>query len=130
MKTILITAALALVLPACGAFAQSVIDVPSHKIRTSEAREAAPHPGPEQSERAERKNEWRMERSAESSQAGRGARFHIEDGQSKIDLRCPDGEPMRECADVLLLIIDRVQAKGSPNETEQRDDDRYQPRSQ
>ncbi len=127
MKTWIIVSAVAISLPASGALAQSVIDMPTHKGAATERRAEASDKGASSSERSERKSQWRMDRARDASPPEaderpaprQGARFHISTGRSTVDLSCPDNEPMRICADVLMDVIDRVQSRGeraSPRE--------------
>lgn len=39
----------------------------------------------------------------------RAAHFHIKTGDTKIDVKCAENEPMKVCADLLLQILDRVE---------------------
>ena len=57
----------------------------------------------------------------------RGAHYRIQDGRMKISFRCPDGEPAQDCADLLLQVLDRLQAGGSSEEGGYRDYDRRRP---
>ncbi|MGK6316314.1 hypothetical protein [Neorhizobium sp. DT-125] len=69
------------------------------------------------------KSDWRMHPPVRE----RGARFRIETGRTTIDLRCPDGEPAKDCADLLLQVLDRLQ--GAPSDDRgRRGDDRERPR--
>ena len=54
----------------------------------------------------------------------RGARYRIQDDRMKISFRCPDGEPAQDCADLLLQVLDRLQAGGASGDKDSRDDDR------
>ncbi|THF49323.1 hypothetical protein [Allorhizobium terrae] len=38
----------------------------------------------------------------------KAAHFRVEDGETKIDIKCADDEPMKACADILLQVIDRL----------------------
>lgn len=65
----------------------------------------------------------------------RGARFHIEDGRTRIDIRCADGEPTKACGDVVLQILDRLQTPSADDNNSDRNDrdrgydrDRYERR--
>ena len=127
MKALLTIAALVAFLDGGGAMAQSVIDMPPHRPSPRDAAGDMPDGRPDRRGR-EPKQEWRMEHQADAE--GGGARFHIDDGQTKIDLNCPAGEPVRECADVLLLVIDRMQAKSVPSERDGGDADRYRQRTE
>lgn len=42
----------------------------------------------------------------------KAAHFRVEDGQTKIDIKCADDEPMKACSDILLQVLDHV--KGLP----------------
>jgi hypothetical protein len=39
----------------------------------------------------------------------RGPRIHIENGRTRVDLHCAEGETTKECADALLQVLDRLQ---------------------
>ncbi|KEQ03631.1 hypothetical protein GV67_13090 [Pseudorhizobium pelagicum] len=54
----------------------------------------------------------------------RGARYRIQNGRMKISFRCADGEPAQDCADLLLQVLDRLQAGGASGDKDSRDDDR------
>ncbi|MDF0697160.1 hypothetical protein PYR71_11690 [Rhizobium sp. MC63] len=41
----------------------------------------------------------------------KAAHFQIEDGNTRIDLKCAEDEPMKACADLLLEVIDRLQGQ-------------------
>lgn len=66
------------------------------------------------------KDEWRMHHPQNRE---RGARYRIETGRTTIDLRCPDNEPAKDCADLLLQVLDRLQGDRSEDE-DRRDYDR------
>lgn len=38
----------------------------------------------------------------------KAAHFRVEDGETRIDIKCADDEPMKACADILLQVIDRL----------------------
>ena len=42
----------------------------------------------------------------------KAAHFRIEDGDTKIDLKCAEDEPMKACADLLIQVMDRLQGQG------------------
>lgn len=136
MKRTLILAVLAAALPTCSALAQSVVEIPSRSdtwMQDSRG-ERPPRERPSRATEARADDDGEAPRTARTEEwsspgPGRGAHFHIEDGQSRIDLRCPDGEPMRTCADVLLQVLDRMQAKPTQDERSWRDDRGYRPRS-
>ena len=50
----------------------------------------------------------------------RGARYRIQDDRMKISFRCP----AQDCADLLLQVLDRLQAGGASGDKDSRDDDR------
>jgi len=52
----------------------------------------------------------------------RGARFRIENGRTTIDLRCADGEPTKDCADLLIQVLDRLERRTSSEDSSSRDD--------
>ncbi|MCF6369097.1 hypothetical protein [Rhizobium halophilum] len=115
MKTLfaLAAAAVALSLPGL-ASAQSITDVGR--------RDAGPPPEA-QMHRRDRSHDRHMGR---EQRRDRGAHYRIEDGRMKISFRCPDGEPAQDCADLLLQVLDRLQANGSSDEGGYRDYDRRQ----
>jgi hypothetical protein len=39
----------------------------------------------------------------------KAAHFRIEDGETKIDVKCADDEPMKACSDIVLTILDRFE---------------------
>ncbi|MBY3234348.1 hypothetical protein HFO17_07270 [Rhizobium laguerreae] len=41
----------------------------------------------------------------------KAAHFRVEDGNTRIDLKCAEDEPMKACADLLLQVIDRLQGQ-------------------
>lgn len=138
MKRTLILAVMAVVTPTCGALAQSVVEIPSRSDTwMQDPRDERPprerpsrQPGARTDDDDEAGRTFRTEERSSPPGPGRGARFHIEDGQSRIDLRCPDSEPMKTCADVLLQVLDRMQAKPTQDEKSWRDDRGYRPRSE
>jgi hypothetical protein len=40
----------------------------------------------------------------------KAAHFRIEDGDTRIDIKCADDEPTKVCADLLLQVIDKLGA--------------------
>jgi hypothetical protein len=38
----------------------------------------------------------------------KGAHFRIESGETKIDVKCADDEPMKACADIMMQLIDKM----------------------
>ncbi|WP_184695221.1 hypothetical protein [Rhizobium leguminosarum] len=41
----------------------------------------------------------------------KAAHFRIEDGDTRIDMKCAEDEPMKACADLLLQVMDRLQGQ-------------------
>ncbi|MBP2561184.1 hypothetical protein J2T08_002100 [Neorhizobium galegae] len=68
-------------------------------------------------------DEWRMPPMADR-RSPRGARFRIENGRTTIDLRCADSEPTKDCADLLLQVLDRLERGRSSDDSDSRDDGR------
>lgn len=44
----------------------------------------------------------------------KAAHFHVEDGDTRIDIKCADDEPMKACSDILLQVIDRLNGPAHP----------------
>ena len=44
----------------------------------------------------------------EGSPPMRGAHFRVEQGESAVDVKCADDEPMRACADITMQLLDRA----------------------
>lgn len=38
----------------------------------------------------------------------KGAHFRLEQGETKIDIKCADDEPMKACSDILMQLIDKI----------------------
>jgi hypothetical protein len=38
----------------------------------------------------------------------KGAHFRLEDGETKIEIKCADDEPMKACADIMMQLIDKI----------------------
>lgn len=49
----------------------------------------------------------------------KAAHFWIEDGQTKIDVKCADDEPTKVCADVLMKIMDKLSPSSDAQDDEQ-----------
>lgn len=41
-------------------------------------------------------------------EASRGARFHFERGDARVDIRCAADEPMRACIDAATVLLDKL----------------------
>ncbi|OLP53551.1 hypothetical protein BJF92_05140 [Rhizobium rhizosphaerae] len=41
----------------------------------------------------------------------KGAHFEIKKGDTKVEVKCADDEPMKACTDTLMQILDRVDLK-------------------
>ncbi len=92
--------------------------------------EPSPPPPPESSRQdpppppnSSSKDEERADDDWRSQPRERGARFHIENGQTRIDLRCADGDSTKDCADAVLQVLEHLQASNSGN-NDRRGDDR------
>lgn len=117
MKTLFAIAAatFALSLPS-HASAQSITDIGDRDAKS---------PSPEaQIHRPDRSQDWHM---GGEHRRDRAAHYRIEDGRMKISFRCPDGEPAKDCADLLLQVLDRLQSGSSSDEGGYRDYDRRRP---
>lgn len=130
MKKVLITTAAALSLSGGISAAQQSPDLPATSPPQSDAdRTPAPPPPGSRGPSAGDGNEWRMSPMRDrTSPRERGARFRIENGRTTIDLRCADGEPTKDCADLLLQVLDRLQGGSSSEDNDGRGYDREQPR--
>jgi hypothetical protein len=131
MKKLIGIGALAVGLSATGAFAQTTTDAPTPRQAPPEIQaDAPPPPVPRDADGDRSKSEWRMGATADRPSApDRGARFRVEDGDTKIDIRCAEDQPTKECSDLLLQVLDRLQAGGSSEDTGSRGDyDRGRPR--
>ncbi len=128
MKRFLITTAAALLLSAGMTYAQQAPEAPVSPPPQAEGdrRPDAPPPGLREPGEDLSKSEWRMHPPIPRE---RGARFRIENGRTTIDLRCADGEPTKDCADLLLQVLDRLQGATSLDDTDRRDYDRDRDRS-
>ena len=117
MKTLLAiaVAAAALSLPTLVS-AQSIKDIGG--------RESGPMPPEAQMPHPDRGHDRHM---GAEHRRDQGAHYRIQDGRMKISFRCPDGEPAQDCADLLLQVLDRLQAGGSSDEGGYRDYDRRRP---
>lgn len=38
----------------------------------------------------------------------KGAHFHVERGDTRVDVKCADDEPMKACADITLQLLDKL----------------------
>jgi len=52
----------------------------------------------------------------------KAARFRIENGDVKIDVKCAEDESMRACADELNQILDRLEGRRSRSSSRYDDD--------
>lgn len=126
MKLLLITAAV-LSLSTNLTFAQETPNPPPNPPPKAEGDRLpnAPSPGPREPGGDRDGDEWRMRPMADRPPPReRGARFRIENGRTTIDLRCADGEPTKDCADLLLQVLDRLQRGTSSEDSGSRDYDR------
>ncbi len=81
------------------ALAQSITDVPRGHGHMADGR----------SQSVERHHPETGEAPLSDQRQERSGRYRIEDGRMKIDFRCPEGAPDRDCADLLLQVLDRLQ---------------------
>ncbi|TDK36613.1 hypothetical protein E2F50_06710 [Rhizobium deserti] len=110
MKRSLTLGVVAFAFLAQGAAAQSVVDMSSRNPPRYE-RGLGDKQAARADDRSERQENWRADASREQLPEERGARFRIEAGQSKIDLQCPTGEPLRDCTEALLQVIDHMRSE-------------------
>jgi len=82
----------------------------------------APAPGPRERSADRDGDEWQMRSMADRPPRERGARFRIENGRTTIDLRCADGEPTKDCADLLIQVLERLERRTSSEDSDSRDD--------
>jgi hypothetical protein len=128
MKRSLALAVVALAFLAEGAAAQSVVDMSSRNPPPRHERGLGEKHAARGDDRSERQENWRSDAPTAQSPGERGARFRIEAGQSKIDLQCPTGEPLRDCTEALLQVIDNMRSEmpeGQQPAGEGRDRRRY-----
>ena len=59
------------------------------------------------------KNEERVDHDWRSQPRERGARFHIENGQTRIDLRCADGDSTKDCTEAVLQVLEHLRTSDS-----------------
>ncbi|WP_206051168.1 hypothetical protein [Neorhizobium sp. T7_12] len=127
MKRLFITAAAVLSLSANLTLAQETPNA-SPSTPPQAERDRAPNPpppGPQEPAADRDADEWRMPPMADRRPPReRGARFRIENGRTTIDLRCADGEPTKDCADLLLQVLDRLERGTSSDDSDSRDDGR------
>lgn len=138
MRKITISAAM-LMLTAATAFAQAPAEPPKPPAAPPEITPENPPPppappgprGPDRDRRAE--SDRRPPPPPRPHE--RGARIHLESGQTRLDIRCHDRESTRECGDVALSILDRLQKpddgeddrdyRNRDRDERNRDDDRW-----
>ncbi|MBB5573287.1 hypothetical protein QD357_04670 [Rhizobium sp. BR 317] len=133
MRTILSIAALTVLFSAGVGFAQQA---PNTATPTQPAQQPAQQPT--QSETAPPANspqpptmgqrrpdddamrgDWHRGMMGHRPMMSKAARFRIESGDVKIDIKCAEDEPMKACADELNQILDRLEGRRSSS----RDDD-------
>ncbi|WFU07665.1 hypothetical protein QA646_10010 [Rhizobium sp. CB3090] len=134
MKTILSIAALTLSLSAGAAFAQQAPDTatptqpaqpPAQPPAQTETAPPANSPQPpamgqhRPDDDAMMKGDWHRGFMGHRPMMSKAARFRIENGDVKIDIKCAEDEPMKACADELNQILDRLEGRRSSS----RDDD-------
>ena len=130
MKLTILAASAVLSVSSTLALAQAPADAPATPPATpadAERRPEAP-PAPPEGDRADI--------ATSRSLRERAARFRIEAGGTVIDFRCAEGEPTKECADLLIQVLDRLRVepgddddRRSYNRDSSRDRDDFRPRS-
>lgn len=89
--------------------APSPDDAPmSSRVDADDNDDAAPPPPPPPRDAREH-GHMRPEGHRPPPPPSRAAHFHIKTGDTKIDVKCAENEPMKVCADLLLQILDRVE---------------------
>ncbi|MBB4569232.1 hypothetical protein [Rhizobium leucaenae] len=135
MKTMLSIAALTISLSAGAAFAQQPPDTATptqpgqQPTQPPTQTETAPstnslQPPPLAQHRADddaMKGDWHRGSMGRHPMPSKAARFRIEDGDVKIEVRCAEDEPMKACADELNQILNRLEGRRSSS-----GDDDYQ----
>ena len=80
---------------------------PRPRVDADDIDDAAPRPPREAREHGHMRPEGH--RPPPPPPPSRAAHFHIKTGDTKIDVKCAENEPMKVCADLLLQILDRVE---------------------
>lgn len=121
MKSILSIAAVIFALSADANFAQAPPPPPDNTTAAPETtppeRQAAP------SDEGRPRYDWRrgrMRGHPPLPPPSKAARFRIEDGDVKIDIKCADDEPTKVCADLLLQTLDRLEGSSSSRNDDSR----------
>ncbi|AYG59669.1 hypothetical protein [Rhizobium jaguaris] len=129
MKTILSVAALTVMLSAGVSFAQQAPNTatptpPAQQPAQTETAPSANSPQPPEmgqhrpDDDAMMRGGWRRGPMNHRPFLSRAARFRIENGDVKIDIKCADDEPMKACADELNQILDRLEGRSSSSRYE------------
>ncbi|WP_199925255.1 hypothetical protein [Neorhizobium sp. SOG26] len=120
MKLTILAASAVLSISSTLALAQAPTDAPATPPASpadAERRPEAP-PAPSEGDRDE------ADTATSRSWRERAARFRIEAGGTVIDFRCAEGEPTKECADLLIQVLDRLRVEpGADNERRSYDRD-------
>jgi hypothetical protein len=74
------------------------------------------------------KSEARLSADQDDSMLGQGAHFRIEERGMLVEMQCPPGEQIRECSDVLMQILDRLDSDQGSDDGDRRGRDRDRPR--
>ncbi len=118
MKPILSIAALTLAFSTGASFAQQPSDAPPPPPDSPAADPKSTPPGPQAvpSDEGRPRSDWRRGRMRDRPPPpppSKAARFHIQDGDVKIYIKCADDEPTKVCADLLLQMLDRLEGSSS-----------------
>lgn len=93
--------------------APSPDDAPPPRVDADDNDDAAPPPPPPPPPPRDAREHGHMRpeghRPPPPPPPSRAAHFHIKTGDTKIDVKCAENEPMKVCADLLLQILDRVE---------------------
>ncbi|MCK8778723.1 hypothetical protein M0654_01885 [Rhizobium sp. NTR19] len=116
MKLTILAASAVLSISSTLALAQAPTDAPATPPASpadAERRPEAP-PAPPEDDRDEGAS---ADTATSRSWRERAARFRIEAGGTVIDFRCAEGEPTKECADLLIQVLDRLRVeRGDDND--------------
>jgi hypothetical protein len=115
MKTLILAATAAFLASSPLGLAQTPPAAPPAPPAEAERRPEAPQTPP-----VSNNDEGAADTGMSRSMHERAARFRVETGNTVIDFRCADGEPTKECADLLVQVLDRLRV--DPQEQDDRRD--------
>jgi hypothetical protein len=125
MRTVFSIAAVALALSAGAGFAQQPSVTPPPPDNPAVAPEStppAPQAGPSDEDRAQAG--MRSGRGDRPTAPPRAARFYVQAGDVRINIKCADDEPTKVCADLLLQMLDRLERSSLSRGDREHDRDR------